>query len=652
MTFRKCIAILLCFTMLLPFGVTAFAAAGDEAGEEDAEPPCEVKVASSLESAFAEGENSLLVFVTGIGQSFSYLFDESYVAPDAFAQGTLQDYDNYAPLIANGKYKARWNLFNDFTEQLDRTETKKTIAKVAFELILTLFTRKNRVKQEDARTLIRQLFTFNLLDENGNHDPRVITPRYTMPVSEYPYGYDDNGEYWSEAKHRFYTSIPCADAAKAKLGENYEDYLYCFNFNPFSYISRNTEDLHTYIETVLANNKVGAKKVVLIPMSMGASVVSAYLAAYPNVEENHVRRVVSVVGAWNGSDIILDLVRENYADNSADLFYNGIIADLVGRPWGYVVNFALRLFSKQSLRDFIDDTLAVFVEEIFLNTPSLFALVPDYGYEEVRTHVQSEAVLKETDFYHEAQANLKNRLAALEEQGITFSFLSGYGLPYGAITGDYKVFGFLHSAERTNSDEIINIDSTAPGTAYVAYNQKFTDTAGRELSPDGSIDIAGAYYKDSCWYFYEQKHELEYNNTALSLAVALALGNVKTVADCDDLARDGVYYPQFNGARNVSNLVKDYIPAYNAFIAAGNQPSDTLRQKYEACVAMMNNTVNDPGTDNVVIDSFHDALIAEGAMNAPAQKSGFETFLGNSMEKGNNLIERIFGSKGFLDFTK
>lgn len=652
MTFRKCIAILLCFTMLLPFGVTAFAATGDEAGEEDAEPPCEVKVASSLESAFAEGENSLLVFVTGIGQSFSYLFDESYVAPDAFEQGTLQDYENYAPLIANGKYKARWNLFNDFTEQLDQAETKKTIAKVAFELILTLFTRKNRVRQDDARTLIRQLFTFNLLDENGNHDPRVVTPRFTMPVSEYPYGYDADGEYWSEAKHRFYTSIPCADAAKAKLGDNYEDYLYCFNFNPFSYISRNTEDLHAYIETVLANNKVGAEKVVLIPMSMGASVVSAYLAAYPNVEDNHVRRVVSVVGAWNGSDIILDLVRENYADNSADLFYNGIIADLVGRPWGYVVNFALRLFSKQSLRDFIDDTLAVFVEEIFLNTPSLFALVPDYGYEEVRTHVQSEAVLKETDFYHEAQANLKNRLAALEAQDVTFSFLSGYGLPYGAITGDYKVFGFLHSAERTNSDEIINIDSTAPGTAYVAYNQKFTDTAGRELSPDGSIDIAGAYYKDSCWYFYEQKHELEYNNTALSLAVDLALGQVKTVADCDDLAADGVYYPQFNGARNVSNLVKDYIPAYNAFIAAGNQPSDTLRQKYEACVAMMNNTVNDPGKDNVVIDAFHDALIAEGAMSAPAQKSGFENFIGNTLEKNNNLIERIFGSKGFLDFTK
>ena len=32
---------------------------------------------SDMESVFADGENSLIVFVTGIGQSYSYLFDVS-----------------------------------------------------------------------------------------------------------------------------------------------------------------------------------------------------------------------------------------------------------------------------------------------------------------------------------------------------------------------------------------------------------------------------------------------------------------------------------------------------------------------------------------------------------------------------------------------
>ena len=638
---KKLIAVLLSLAMLLPMASVLAAAADTSASGQDAN------------GAFAEGENSLLVFVTGIGQSFSYLFDESYVAEGAFASGTLQDYENYAPLIAESKYIARWNLFNSyFDEALADSETRQTIAKLAMQLLMTLFFRKNMVKEEDIRTLITKLFSYNLVDENGEHDPRVVTPRYTCPVSEYPEGHDGDGNPWNEAKHRFYTSIPCADAAKAKLGENYEDYLYCFNFNPFSYTSKNIEDLHTYIETVLAANKVGATKVVLIPMSMGASVVSAYLAKYPDVEDNHVRRVVSVVGCWNGSDIMMDLVRKDYADNSADLFYNGIIADMVGAPWGYLVNFALRLFSKQALRDFIDEALGVFVDVIFLHTPSLFALVPDYGYEEVRPMITSEAVLREADFYHEAEATLKDRMAALEEQGVTFSFISGYGLPYGAVTNDYKEFGFLHSAARTNSDEIINIDSTAPGTQYVAYDRTFTDTEGRVLSPDCSIDIANTYYKDSSWFFYEQKHELEYNNTALALAVELALGNIKTVADCDDPNEDACYYPQFNGARDVSNLVKHYIPAYQAFIDAGNEVTEDEAAMYQDCVDMMARTVNDYDKDMQIINNFRDMLIVIGALPESEEPSGFNKFLGSSMEKGNSLIYRIFGAKGFLDFTK
>ena len=646
---KKVIAIVLCAALLLPLCLPAALA---ETGGDAEEEPLTVRAADSLESAFAENENSIMLFVTGIGQSFSYLFDESYTEPGAFAHGTLQDYENYAPLIADGKYKARWNLFNDFTEQFADNATRKTVARVAAQLLLTLFLRRNMVKEADLHTLVQQLFKFNLVDENGNSSPRVVTPRYAIPVADYPWGVDENGEPWSEARHRFYTSIPCADAAKAKLGDNYEDYLYCFNFNPFSYTSKNVAELHAYIEDILATNRVGATQVVLIPMSMGASVVSSYLAAYPDRAENHVRRVVSVVGCWNGSDIMMDLVNKSYADNSADLFYNGIIAGLVGEPWGYLVNAALRLFSKQSLRSFIDEALGVFVEEIFLRTPSLFALVPDYGYEQVRPLVKSEAVLREADFYNRAESTLQERLSALEDQGVTFSFITGYGLPYGAVTHDYTVFAFLHSAERTNSDEIINIDSTAPGTSYVAYNEQFAEKEGRLLPPDRSIDASTAWYKDSSWYFYRQKHELEYNNTALALAVDLALGRVKTTADCDDPAEDEVYYPQFNGARDVSNLTKHYIPAYNAYLAAGGENTPALKAAYEAAVEMTRRTVNDYEADSALINAFYDELVKAGAIDKPQEPSGFERFLGTALEKNNSLLDRFVGSKGFLDFKK
>ncbi|MCH5197953.1 MAG: hypothetical protein J1E34_03505 [Oscillospiraceae bacterium] len=646
---KKIVSLILCFTLLLPVAVLPAFAAETNSGEASGS----VSTAASLESAFAEGENSLIIFVTGIGQSFSYLFDKTYTQPGAFENGTLQDYENWAPLIAEGKYLARWNLFSTYLDEaFDKSETKSAIAKLVLQIISMLLFRKNTVEKDDVRTVISNLFAFNLVDENGNSNERVVTPRYACALSEYP-GVTENGKFRSEAKDRFYGSIPCADIAREKLGENYEDYLYCFNYNAFSYTSKNVNDLHSFIETVLENNKVGAEKVVLVPMSMGASVVSAYLAAYPNVSDNHVRRVVSIVGAWNGSDVALDLITQNYADNSADLLYNGIIADLVGEPWGYLVNFALRLFSKTALRSFIDDALGVFVDVMFLHTPSLIALIPDYGYEQVRPMITSEAVLKEADEYGlKTQPTLKSRLEALEEQGVTFSFISGYGLPFGAQTSDYNVFGFMHSAELTNGDEVINISSTSPGTEFVPYSETFSDTEGRVLSPEGSIDIANTYYKDSSWYFYQQKHELEYNNTALSLAINLALGSIKTVSDCDNLEEDGVYYPQFNGARNIRSLKNTYIPEYEAYIASGGQVTDRQAAVYEAAKAMMNSTVNDFSSDNAVIADFFSVLVDLGIEKAPSSSSGFNKFLNTMFKSGNSFMNCVFGSKGFLDFTK
>jgi hypothetical protein len=41
-------------------------------------------------------------------------------------------------------------------------------------------------------------------------------------------------------------------------------------------------------------------------MSMGAAVVNAYFDLYPEADE--VARVVSIVGAWDGSDVVADLI--------------------------------------------------------------------------------------------------------------------------------------------------------------------------------------------------------------------------------------------------------------------------------------------------------------------------------------------------------
>ena len=638
---KKFIAIFLSIAMILPMAIVpAFASEAKTAAK-----------GNDMESAFVEGSDSLVVFVTGIGQSFSYLFDESYVAEGAFAEGTLQDYENYAPLIAQGKHTARWNLFNAFDEAFSDTETIKTIVKVVLDLLISAFIRRNIIQQEDVDSLIRSLFHFNLVGEDGNGDPRVVTPRYVMPVSEFPGAIQEDGSYYSEAKDRFYSAIPCKEIAEEKFGENFEDYLYVFNYNAFSYTSKNVSGLHDFIETIVKENKVGAKDVVLVPMSMGASVVTAYMDAYPTVAENHIRRVVSIVGAWDGSDVVADLLTQQYCDNSADLFYNGLIADLVGEPWGYLINIVLRIFPKQVLRDFIDMALHGIATEMFCATPSLCNLVPMDRYEEIEHLIKSDVVKAEADKFQAAKRNLQSTLSSLENEGVTFSYISGYGLPFGAITPDYQMFGFMKNAPITNSDEIINIDSTAPGTSFVTPGTTFADTTGRILSPDGSLDISTTYRKDSSWFFYQQKHELEYNNTALVLALELATGHVKTVYDCDDLAEDGIYFPQFNDARNLKPLTRSYLPDLERFMKeTGYELTDSQKEILAKAEAMTESTVNDYEADNAVMDEVHAMLVEIGVYEADSEPSGFDIFLNDALKGANDVTYKLFGAKGFLDW--
>ena len=641
---KKIIAIILSIALLIPIAVLPASA-----NQTVSEIP--VNEADTMGCAFAEGTNSLVVFVTGIGQSYSYLFDESYLAEDAFENGTLQDYENYAPLIAEGKYDSRWNLFNSFDEVFSDTSTISTLIGTVIELLVSSLMRVDMIDQNKADKLIRDLFRFNIVGEDGNGNPRVVTPRYAMPVSEFPGIIDENGNFESEAKNRFYSSIPCKEIALEKFGENFEDYLYVFNYNAFSYTSKNVEALHEFVETIIDNNKVGAEDIVLVPMSMGASVVTAYMDAYPTVAENHIRRVVSIVGAWDGSDVVADLLMRRFCDESADLFYNGLLSDLIGEPWGYVVNIALRLFPKTILRGFVDKALSAIATELFCATPSLCNLIPADQYAEVSKLIKSPVVKAEADKFQQAKKNLDTTMKNLETEGVTFSFISGYGLPFGAITSDYSAFGFMKSAPVTNSDEIINIDSTAPGTSFVTPGTKFEDTKGRILSPDGSIDISTTYRKDSSWFFYQQKHELEYNNTALALALELATGNIKTVADCDNLEEDGYYFPQFNGARNLKNYKRSYLPDLERYCEETGYVLTAEQQAVlDKAEAMTKNTVNDYEADNAVLEEVHNMLVEIGVYTADEEPGFADKALNTVLKGANDITYKVFGAKGFLDF--
>lgn len=600
----------------------------------------------TMESVFADGEDSLIVFVTGIGQSYSYLFDESYLAPDAFESGDLHDYENYAPLIADGSYIKKWNLLTGDIEGC----IPELIALVTL-LVTSSVLGKYIIPDELVDTLVKKLMVYNRIDEKGDAPETVVTPRYAMPVSEYPGIIKEDGTFFSEGASRFYSSVPCKDIAKDRLGENFEDYLYCFNYSAFSYTMRNAQELHEYIETILANNKVGAKKVVLVPMSMGASVVSSYLYLYPNAADNHVRRVVSIVGCWNGSEIVKDLLNINYAEDSVEQFYGGLFSlsmnTLISEPWGNVLTLVLRIFPQPILSALLKQFLTYVMQDVLLITPSILSLISDYEYDEIIPLVTSEPVREQLSEYHIAQSTLKERFSALDAQGITFSFISGYGAPFGEY--EYPFFKFFASAENTNSDEIINISSTAPGTSAVAYNKSFEDTQGRRLSPDGSIDVSTAYYPDSCWYFKGQKHQLDYNNTAISLAIELAMGNIKTIWDCDDLEEDGYLYPQFNEARDQKKLIKSYIPDLERYCnETGYELTQSEQQTYDKAIAMLACTLNDPENDDKVAAEFYDMLMEIGVYQPDSKETKAKKIFYKLLGVADTTVNSLIGARGYF----
>ena len=277
-------------------------------------------------------------------------------------------------------------------------------------------------------------------------------------------------------------------------------------------------------------------------------------------------------------------------------------------------------------------------------------MAPLDRYDEITWCISSDVVRAEVDNFYKAKSNIKTTMKNLEAQGVTFSFIAGYGLPFGACTSDYSLFGFMKNAPTTNSDEIINIDSTAPGTSFVPYGQKFADTEGRELSPDGSLDISTALFKESSWYFYEQKHELEYNNTALSLALNLATGEIKTVADCDNPDEDKYYYPQFNGARNLKPLVRNYFSDLEKYCEeTGYELTADQEEVLDKAKAMMANTVNDYEKDNAVIAEVRAMLVEIGVYEPDAEPETGEIILNKVLKGLNDIVYSLVGPKGYFD---
>ena len=563
-----------------------------------------------------------VVFIPGIGQSESYLYDD------------------------DGNTVAHWNLiyFNADFGSYSLSDWVKVV-KFLGSFAMSIVAQRDLVSKDTITGLLEVFFAAHLHDENGDFIMNVETPNYPCPISEYP----------EQARSIFDKRIPCQELID-QIGE---DNVYCYNYGIFSNCVDNAEGLNDYIENVVLK-QTGADKVILVPMSMGATVVNEYMNLYPDADR--IDKVISIVGAWNGSDVFGDLLLADFDEDAPAYLYTDAIDALgLGDPYlGSIINIAVRILPKAELRQFIDAVLECFVKTLIVDNSAFIALCPHERYdafaEKYLSGDEYAEMRAQTDDYAQAQANLKERLFYQQDvYGTEFYFISGYNLAFGDC--DYGFFKFFNSADETNSDEVIQISSTAPGTSCVPAGEKFDDAyiadPSHNVSPDGSIDASTCYFEDTTWYFEGQKHELTYNNTALSLAFKIAANEIKSVDDCKDT------YPQFNGSRDIRKLERDYIPDAQAIDLAtiDDASAAKLTKNLNAAVDMLHCTINNREADDAKIQALYDTLVEINAqyniypdkyqLSKPDTMTNvFNTVMGIT----SKVLLVIFGEKGFADF--
>ena len=619
---KKVISIVLCVAML----ISTFAVAG-MSGVFATEVDTMGELADVVEKD--NGKYTPVVFLPGIGQSETYAYDE------------------------NGDIISHWNLIG-VNLDLGSFENILTLVKAAGPLILTLLVGKNLVSDAALADLVDMLFEFCKLDANGNPPANVETPNFRTSIANYEAMYGEKGV---EGKEIFLKRIPCQELVDIIGEEN----VYCYNYSAFSYTLKEADGLDDFITNVV-KKETGADKVILVPMSMGATVTSAYLAKYG--EKKDVEKVVSIVGAWDGSDVFADLLELKYTDKAPDLLYNGIIAGLVGEPYGNLINIALRLFPKPVLREFIDQALTAVIENLICTTTSFFSLVPQNRYDAIAAKYLAgddmKAIKAQCDEYHKIQGNLKETLyKCRDEYGVEFYFICGYDMGFGEETGDFVFFQFFQSSETTNSDEIIQISSTGVGTSFVPAGKEFpidykasnptcTNPAHNHISPNKSIDVSTSLFPETTWCFVDETHELTWNDTALELCYAIVFNEVK------DIHNDK--YPQFNESRNIKSLKRDYIPDAKALLAGEYEgitltaeQAEKLAKLVADAEAMMDRTINDRDEDDKIINALHDYMVEIGRYDAPSEPTATDKALDFLLGGLNDIVYAVVGPRGFSD---
>ncbi|MBE6814114.1 MAG: alpha/beta hydrolase [Ruminococcaceae bacterium] len=570
------------------------------------------------------------IIIPGISQSVSYLADE-----------------NGNPAVnANGEELSGGLLI------IDSAQLPGVLAgTVAGPLVTSLLMQADMGLSDAVYDTVTQLFAIQSSGVDGKATHNLQTYTYEYPISEMT---QDDRDY-------FYRMIPMKDVVDEIGGE---DNLYFFTFPLISDPFISAAKLNDYIQIV--KEQTGKDKVNIVTISLGGTILTAYLELYKNTNYPDINKVLNVVSCLDGTDVMGDFYLRNF--NLDDQFFFQeflpmVMTEMNGyATLGHIINIALKIFPRSVIEAILTAAVDGIIDTLMINCPQFWAMIPKDRYDDVinkysfiKNDPEYSRLYATLEHFQQARLNLKDNLVKLNKQGALVHNVCGYNLDYSSQ--DYCFFAAMKSSLTTNSDAIIDIDSTSLGATYAKAGEVLSEEyiATRDpkyISPDGSLDISTCLFPDNVWFFQGQHHEVGRNDVVLKLVAKLASEQINSTADMPDK------FPQFNGNRNTKNITRwCFDDADKVFAEYAEDPSlynaediEELRAVYEEAEEYLENTICEPTSAQALLERFEYALYRVGVGDAPADTSTDEA-LEIIAKFLDETIYGVFGADGFSDLN-
>ena len=521
-----------------------------------------------------------------------------------------------------------------------------TLPKLVLSLLGTIMLQHNVGLYDAAYEAASAAFWVQECDDDGNHVQNLKTTRWNHPISEMT----EDDKQW------LYRMIPLQNIESEYGG----DHIYMYTFNLVGDPMLSADELDEYIQMV--KEQTGHDKVTLLPVSLGGTILTAYMDAYGHKD---IDQIVNIVACLDGTDVVADMMERKW-NLEDEYFYHEFIPPILGddAALGYLINCILHILPRSGVDALLSGAVSGILDTIMINCPQIWAMVPSYRYDALaemylNNDPEKAELKKKTDRFQQARLNLKKNILDAVADGVKVNTIAGANLDLGEQ--DYTFFNIVASADKVNSDGIINLSSTTLGATGAAgdntlgagYKQAYTNPAYPDysyVSEDNMVDVSTAVLPDNTWIFLEQHHEVGNNDVVLNLAKAILMGEVDNVHDNPEK------YPQYNGTCNTKYLRRWKLPDAKKFL---EENGDTLsaedRAELEAAIAegdaVLAATIADAERVDAAYDNIIRILTKHGFYDEPEEESKLTPFFESLLESASKGLVDTIGGGSLVDFV-